>query len=115
MLAKIKLREYKKYFYYIVDFGNFLTKSELPEKYLQCYPHFYQSTWDNRPCIKIFMQEYFKFRLSPTKVNKTKHIILVKDSCFFKSDLPGLVNILRSGGQHLTDIRQKKKEFTITI
>lgn len=120
MLAKIKLRECTgENYYYIVGFENIITKQDLPDEYFRDYPYFYASKYNNIPCITVVTRsELFRDENYPeyrSLRTSTYYLAIVKHSHIYKDDLPKLIAILKSAGQRLTDIRRKKKEFTITI
>jgi hypothetical protein len=121
MLAKIKFRDYDKDYYYIVGFENIIIKQALPDKYLNDFPHFFATTWDEVPCIMLVTEhELFPKRNYPKgrskKREKAKYqFAIMQDTYIYKEDLPKVIAVLKRAGQRLTDIKQKKKEFTITI
>lgn len=121
MLAKIKFKDFDKDYYYIKGFENVIIKDALPDKYLQDLPYFYSDTWEGLPCIMLVTEHpLFTKRNYPITGNtdntKEKYrFVIIQDTCIYKDDLPKLIAIMKRAGQRLTDIKQKKKEFTITI
>jgi len=120
MLAKIKFREYDDKYYYIVGFENIIVKDALPAAYLADCPYFYASTWDRLPSITLVTEHELypkgNYPESGTRNGNKKHrFVIVQDSCIYKDDLSKLIAVMKRAGKRLTDIKQKKKEFTITI
>lgn len=119
MLAKIELRDHDKDYYYITGFSGVIIEDALPDAYLQDFPHFYATTWDGAPCIMLVTKhDLFPKRDYPeegTMKGRKHRFAIIQDTCIYKDDLPKVISIMKRAGLRLTNIKQKKKEFVITI
>lgn len=110
MLAKIKLLKCKQDMYKIVGFENVLSKQDLPSDYLKNRPCFYKAAFDSIFIFDVPLD--FSYIKIPGIENA---FVITTGQVLNKDELSKIIAIMKRAGQRLTDIKQKKKEFTITI